>query len=472
MRNRLGAALGTLRVRLTVWYLLLLGLTLILFSGYLYLRTERSLLAQVDLGLRVAASQAMTNLDDENGRPAFQDTDASRGTATSLSQSGFAVRLVSLDGTGWGGFGNFTVVPAWLPQTSGFATLAGAENLWRIYSQPLESADGQMLGWLQAAQSLSPLLDTLRHLLRQILLGLPLVMLIAGLGGFLLASQALRPIDHITRTAQAISASDLSLRIGYQGPADEVGRLATTFDGMLDRMQAAFERERRFTADASHELRTPLTTLKGRIGVTLNRPRTRAEYEDTLRGLEREVDRLSRLSTDLLLLARLDQRRLQWQPRALQLSEVLDPVVEQLRPLAEDKSLMLTDEVPQGLVIYGDSDQLTRLFLNLLDNAVKYTPRGGQVSIRAEDRGAEIGVSICDTGPGIAPEHLPHLFKRFYRVQTARSRDTGGAGLGLAVAYEIARRHGGTLEVESEPGKGSTFTVRLPAQSREAPVST
>ncbi|MGB9592761.1 MAG: ATP-binding protein [Anaerolineae bacterium] len=467
MHRRVWSKLGTLRVRLTAWYMLLLSLTLALFSGYLYFRTQYSILAQVDSGLRLAATQATINLDEENGRPTFQNTEIARETALRLGQSGFAVRVISPDGVVWDGIGDFASVPVWLPQTAAFATIGGAENRWRIYSQPIELGNGHLVGWLQAAQSLGPMQETLERLLQQILLGLPLVVLTAGLSGFFLASRALRPIDRITRTAQAISASDLTLRIGYRGPADEVGRLATTLDRMLDRLQVAFERERRFTADASHELRTPLTTLKGRIGVTLSRPRSRGEYEDTLRSLEQEVDRLIRLSNDLLLLARLDQGQLRMQPVPVDLSDALNAVVAQMQPLADEKGLTLASEIPQNLLVDGNWDHLIRLFLNLLDNAVKYTPRGGRVTVQAEARRKEICVRISDTGPGIAPEHIPHLFERFYRVETARSRDTGGAGLGLAVAYEIARWHGGSLEVASKPGEGTTFQVCLPTPRRE-----
>jgi signal transduction histidine kinase len=198
--------------------------------------------------------------------------------------------------------------------------------------------------------------------------------------------------------------------------------------------------------------------------VTLSQPRTTAEYESTLQDMGQEVDRLIRLSTDLLFLVRLDQGRLPWQPSNVELSHLLAAIVEQVHPLAEKKGLALEAEIPAGISIRGDADHLIRLFLNLLDNAVRYTPPAGQVVVQATETDGEVLVSIGDTGPGIAPEHLPHLFERFYRAETARSRHAGGAGLGLAMAYEIARWHGGTLTARSEPGQGTTFTVHLPAQ--------
>jgi heavy metal sensor kinase len=432
-----------------------------------YFRLEHSLLAQIDSTLQVAVSQALANLDTEDGRLAFQNVEGSLALARRLGQAGLAIRLIAPDGTMWDSFDDFPAVPTWVPQAPGYVSLTGGDTRWRLYSQWVQAADGRIIGWLQAAQSLASMEETLRNLRLQLVLGVPLLLLLAGWGGLFLADRALRPIDRIIRTAQTINSSDLSQRIAYQGPADEVGRLATTFDRMLDRLQDAFERERRFAADASHELRTPLTALKGRIGVTLSRRRTNAEYESTLQDLEHEVDRLIRLSTDLLFLVRLDQRRLPWQPGRVEFSHLLQAIVEQVEPLAEKKGLILAAEIPPDISIHGDADHLIRLFLNLLANAVRYTPSGGRVAVLAQDKEGCVQVSVSDTGPGISPEHLPHLFERFYRTEAARSRDDGGAGLGLAIAYEIARWHGGTLEVESAPGHGTTFTVQLPVQRSE-----
>ena len=456
----------TLRVRLTAWYVLVVGLTLLLFSIYLYFQVEGSLLAQLDAALQVAASQALVDLNDEVYPPTFLKTERFQDMTRRLSQSGFAVRLIASDGTVSDGFGDYRAIPPWLPAAPGYATVEGdEEDSWRIYSQPIHAAGGHPTTWLQATQSVALVHQAAESLRTQIFLGLPLVLLLAGLGGFFLADRALRPIGQITRTARAISASDLNQRINYRGPADELGQLATTFDQMLERLQGAFVRERRFTADASHELRTPLTALKGHFWATLSQPRTASEYENTLRDLEKEVDRLIRLATDLLFLARLDQSLRQWQSTPVDLSDLLDATVEQVRPLAEAKGLALSQEAPPGLTIQGDLDHLIRLFLNLLDNAIKYTPAGGRVTVRTWAEATSVRVAVSDTGVGVPPEHLPLLFERFYRVEAARSRDQGGAGLGLAIAYEIARWHGGMLEIQSEPGQGTTVTVQLPVQA-------
>ena len=453
-------------MRLTVWYVLLLGLSLLIFSSYLYIQLEHTLLAQTDVELQFASTQASANLEDEDrdNPTAFPNTENYQYKARRLSQAGFAVRLINQDGKVLDGFGRYMELPTRVPTVSGYTTLTVGETQWRVYSQRIKAYNRPITSWLQVAQSLSLVQKTLSGLYEQILLGLPLVLFLAGLGGLFLANRALRPIDRITQTAQIISANDLTGRIGYRSSADEVGRLAITFDRMLDRLQNAFERERRFTADVSHELRTPLTAIKGRISVTLSRSRTPIEYENTLRALEQQVDRLIHLSTDLLFLARLEQGRLRFSPSVLALSDLLDSILEQAQPLAELRHITLSGNIPSGLLIYGDLDYLIRLFLNLVDNAIKYTPVGGKVTLLAKIKGTEVCIAVSDTGVGIPPEHLPHLFERFYRVEADRSRSTGGAGLGLALAWEIVRTHRGTLSVQSQPGLGTTFTVHLPVQ--------
>jgi heavy metal sensor kinase len=437
---------------------------LLLFSSFLYVQIRRSLIAQVDVALHLAANQALINVSDVQGRLTFQKVEDNSEAVRRLNDD-FVIRLLTPGGTVADTLSSNNETPLFPGQSPGFRMLTVAGETWRIYSQ--EVTIGNQSGQLQVAQELEPVMQTLANLQTQLLLGLALALSLAGLGGFFLASRALRPIDQITQTAQTISADDLSQRIHHQGPADEVGRLAQTFDTMLDRLQAAFVRERRFTGDAAHELRTPLAALKGRIGVTLSQPRPPAEYQETLQEMEQQVDRLIRLSNDLLFMARLDQGQFQLRQEKIELADFLGAVVDQVRPLATAKAITLSEQIPRDLTIRGDLDLLIRLHLNLLDNAVKYTPANGRIIIQAEQSSSYVHITISDTGPGITAEHLPHLFERFYRVEGGRSRGwqdngQGGAGLGLAIAHEIARAHGGNLSVQSEVGNGSTFVVRLP----------
>jgi heavy metal sensor kinase len=454
-----------IRVRLTLWYVLLLAVTFIIFAVYLVFRFQNSLRSAVDASLQITVSNTIASIDqediDDGDRLRFSDTGPPQ-----VRNSSFVMRMISPQSEVWDAYGDAQVISSWGPVAAGYATQTGRETAdeWRVFSQPVLTSDGQTAAWVQAAQSLGPVNDTLEDLRLQLFLGIPLILLFAGLGGYFLANRALRPIQQITETAREITAQDLSRRLAYHRTRDEIGSLASTFDKMLERLQSSFERERRFTVDSAHELRTPLTVLKGQIEVALNRRRDPAAYEKILRELSTQVERLIRLSNGLLFLSRSDQRQLSFEPVELDLCEWIEILVEHLEPLAREKALEISTKIPADLTVYGDSDHLIRLFLNIFENALKYTPMGGQITITALKAPEEIQIMIHNTGPGIAQEHLSHLFERFYRVEADRSSQTGGTGLGLAIAREIVRIHRGDIEVQSEPGQGMTVTVYLPAE--------
>lgn len=450
-----------IRVKLTAWYLLLLALTLSGFTGYLYFRLERKIISKADTALQIAGSQSLVYLQDKGNQLAFVNKPSLQNTAQALIEAGFAVRLITPQGKIVNGFGKYQEVPNWIPSVSGYTKLATNKTSWRLISQPI-IRQGQIIGWLQIAKSLEALTEISQELPREMLLSVPLILILAACGGLFLSSRAFRPISQITQTAQAISTIDLAQRLNYKGVKDEVGQLATTFDQMLERLQAGFEREQRFTADAAHELRTPLTVIKGRIDVTRTSERTSDEYEQTLQDLEQEVDRLIRLSNGLLLLARIDRGQLPFEPLPVDLNNLLEVIVEQLQYAAESQQIKLLNNLTPDLWVQGDPDQLTSLFLNLVDNAVKYTPQGGVVWVRSNLHSNVVQVMIVNTGVGIAQSHLPHLFERFYRADSARLQKKSGAGLGLAIAHEIARLHGGNITADSIPNKETTFTVTLP----------
>jgi heavy metal sensor kinase len=452
-----------IRLRLTLWYVLLMAITFAAFGVFLFFRFQSSLMNTIDRSLDLAVTQTLSTFDleedyKENGRLAFEEAGAEPPAP------GFAMRLVSAEGAIWDIYG---VDPgAWGSTQQGYTTQQATsdDGERRLLTKPILGADGKLIGWVQASQSLEAVTESLQDFRDQMLWGVPFLLLLAGSGGYFLATRALRPIENITHTAQEITAHDLSQRLDYRGPADEVGRLARTFDEMLERLQAAFRRERRFTSDAAHELRTPLTVLKGQIEVALSRPRQRAEYVTKLHELAAQVERLIRLSNALLFLSSSDQNELSWSPKLLKLVDVLEVILEQIQPLAEENGLALQADISGEILLYGDPDHLTRLFLNLLDNAVKYTPAGGQITLQAVQEPAETLIAIHNSGPGIPPEHLPQLFDRFYRVDGHRSSQSGGSGLGLAIAQEIARQHGGEISAQSTAGEGATFTLRLPKQ--------
>jgi signal transduction histidine kinase len=451
-----------LRGRLTLWYLLTLALLLLLYAVVLYWQTRRSLLAQVDAALRQAATQAATTVVRQEGRLVLSPG-GSRTQAAGPAADDFAVYLLSPAGEPWSWLGRGDEFVAVAPRP-GWLTLAQGGDRWRVYTEPVAHPGGDS-GWLQVAQELEPIESSLASLRAQALLALPLALLLAGLGGYFLAGRALRPIDEISRTVQVINAGDMERRVDYQGPADEVGQLALTINHMLNRLQAAFERERRFTADAAHELRTPLTALKGRLEVTLSQPRPAAEYRQTLVEMGGQIERLIRLSYDLLLMARLESQAPAFRPERIELAELLAAVTEQVAPLAQARQITLLCQAPPGLAVAGNLELLIRLLLNLLDNGLKHAPLGGRVVIAAAAQANGVRLTVEDNGPGIPVERQRRLFERFYRLEDDRSRpaDGGGAGLGLAIAQEIARAHGGDIQVESQPGQGALFIVRLPA---------
>ena len=335
----------------------------------------------------------------------------------------------------------------------------------RILSLP-RVEDGQVVGVDQFAHELTEV-DRLRAgMITTILTILPLALLVAAGGGLFLTDRALRPVRAVTKAAAQISVRDLSHRLLVQG-GDELAELASTFNGMLARLEesfrkqeAAYEQLRRFTADVSHELRTPLTRLKGITSLALSSPDIPNIQADALRIADGAADTMDVLIKDLLLLARSDSGQLNLSVKPVDLRSLLrDIAATGVGPDARKPALQLPDE---PLPIQADPLHLTRLFSNLLENAVRHTPERGAITLTARRDGERILASVTDTGEGIAPEHLPHLFERFYRVDQARDRASGGTGLGLSLVQSIAHAHGGTLEIESEVGRGTTVTLILP----------
>jgi len=325
---------------------------------------------------------------------------------------------------------------------------------------PLRTPDGVRVGVLQIARSMD-LIDRLQtRVIGLLTLAGLLAILVCGLLAAWAAQLALRPLGRIVEATRVTGAGDLTARL-HSEREDEIGELATSFDRMLDRLDASFSAQRQFVADAAHELRTPLTALGGTVEVL----RLGADQGDdaTVRRLlaatGHEVDRLVHLVNDLLALSHVDEAR-PLPTATVDLRNVLADVTERLESLVRDRRLVR--HLDAAATIVGDRDQLDRVFLNLLDNALKYTPSAGTIEVRLTIDAGQAVVTVADTGEGIASDDLPHIFDRFYRGDPSRSRRAGGAGLGLAIARGIVQQHGGSIEATSTRGQGSTFTVQLP----------
>jgi heavy metal sensor kinase len=277
-------------------------------------------------------------------------------------------------------------------------------------------------------------------------------------------------VEQITLTAQKIEESDLSQRIDVKTD-DELGRLASTLNEMIARLEAAFNRQRQFTADASHELRTPLAIMQAEATLALSKERTEADYRKSLETISQESTYMSSVIGKLLFLARSDAGKEQLNFEDVELKELITGLSANVEALAQDKGIKLTVDAKEDLIVNGDKVKLRQLFINILENAVRYTPNDGNISVSLVRSELDALVTITDTGIGIPPEHLPHIFERFYRVDKARSRAEGGVGLGLAIAKFIADSHGGKIEVESAEGKGTSFYLSLPLKKAEDTIS-
>jgi heavy metal sensor kinase len=280
-----------------------------------------------------------------------------------------------------------------------------------------------------------------------------------------MARKALAPVEQLHRLTEEITADRLDRRLPVANAGDELGHLAQTINAMIGRLERSFAEVRRFTADASHELRTPLTAIRTEAEVALDRPLTVEAHQQLLGSILEECERLTRLTDQLLALSREDAGPARPTREPIDLTSLLDGVVETMRPLAEAKGLHLYLTRESGVQVYGEETRLREVFYNLLDNAIKYTPEGGKVEVELSRQGQAAVVRLRDTGIGIPEEHLPRVFDRFYRVDKARSREQGGTGLGLSIAQAIVTAHGGRIDLASAPGQGTTCTVTLPQEA-------
>ena len=446
-----------IRLRLTFAFAVIMAAVLAALGSFVYLRVGDALISSVDQTLRSQAADAATHASRDGD---LRDRDVGGGTtlAQLLDAHGKVVRSNPV-----------TLVAPLLSRADASRVAAGATVFrsttltqpsgdWRVYATPVTSSDSDAGrgAVVVVARSLEPREESLDHLMDELLVAGPLALLLASLTGYGLAAAALRPVEAMRRRAAAVSATAPG-RLPVPPSRDEISRLATTLNEMLERLETSFEHERRFVADASHELRTPLALLRTEIEVTLRRPRSAAELETTLRSAAEETERLSRLAEDLLLIARADSGSLPIRREPVAAEDVLARVAARYAGAGSQVGRSVVAE-ETGVVLEADPDRLVQALGNLVDNALAHG--AGSVTLFAYERGDAVELHVADDGKGFPEEFLPRAFDRFSRADEARGR--GGTGLGLSIVDLIATAHGGSAGASNRSGGGADVWVSLP----------
>lgn len=480
--------LDSVRVRLTLWYTAVLALVLVVLALLTYFIFWRSTVQRTDVNLSELSEAFLTTLDAEVNDQRGPDSLKQAGQVA-ITEHRFRDHIFAI----FDSAGNIVVssqdVPPVAPAAS-FSpnTLLSTDSFQRFLdvSAHADRLFGEVKGGrdgyrgfarhfssrgktytLVILQSLHPQQEMLEEVASTFAWVIPIAIVLASVGGYFLARKSLAPVVAMSSQAGRIGAANLHERLAVQNDRDELGHLARSFNSLLDRLSQSFERQRRFMADASHELRTPVAILRGEAEVALSQQaRSVEEYRESLGVLHHEAERLTHIVEDLFTLTRADAGQYPLQPRDFYLDELVAECVHSARTLALAKKICLNFEEAAESPIHADESLLRRMILNLLDNAIKYTPEGGRVTVHCHCAAEEYVLSITDTGVGVPAELQPRIFERFFRADKARSRaetDGGGAGLGLSISRWIAEAHHGRLELTRSDPTGSTFTAFLPA---------
>jgi len=458
--------LRSLRVRLTLWYTGTLAVLLSLYVGGVFVFLRHSLFAELDRRLHDDFELAEQMLERSNDGGIRCRADEHHHEEDSNDAAWLEVwnpagqllyRRAALAGASKNPF--FSSLPL---ERSGYASVLSSGNVpVRVLSRPYV-VDGQPVV-IRVARSAARLRDELKTLLLVLGFGFPIAVGIAACGGYALARRALAPVGKMADRARTITAERLGERLPVITPDDELGHLASVFNETFARIERSFEQLRRFTADASHELRTPLTAIRSVGEVGLREHHNERAYREIIGSMLEEADQLGHLVESLLTLSRADAGQVKLRLERMDLAELAREIVNHLGVLAEEKRQFLSVEAGAGVYATGDRLVLRQAVINLVDNAIKYSPEGGRVRVLVRNQPNGPTLEVIDTGPGIAAEHQEYIFDRFYRVDKARSRELGGTGLGLSIVRWAVEVHSGCVELESEEGKGSLFRIRLPS---------
>jgi two-component system, OmpR family, sensor kinase len=474
---------NSVRTRLTLWYVSVLAVVLVASSITLYVLESRALYANMDNDLRSSLEVTVRSFENDL-KEGKSDQVAAQSTTTDMSQSIQALRIFDINRRLLAGNHPDEDLRSKLPDFDSIpvddiyvATVAeddDAGEYHRVMLRRVTVPPAETPYVIMASQSLEDLERELKAIRAPLLYVGPLALLLAGIGGWLLARKSLAPVVTMAESARRIGAENLGQQLPVANPHDELGQLATVFNELLARLNDAFskqqraiEQQRQFMADASHELRTPLMLMNTAAGVTLRKnDRPKDEYRETIKVMDKEAQRLAQIVKDMFVLSRADAEQYPLQKRILYLNDLLEEVAGASALLADEKGVKLVVTKPPEANFYGDEDLLRRMLLNLVNNAIQHTPAKGVVRLCLEQKTNKYVFSVSDTGPGIPEDAQELIFERFYRVDKARARaeaiSGGGAGLGLSIARWIAQVHGGNLSLAHSNSQGTTFVAHLP----------
>ena len=459
--------LKSIKFRLTLWYMGAIAVVLIVFGAVAYTLLSKNLYKSLDESLRARVIELQSSIKIEGERVIFDQK--VNELVMIYNADG---RLVSRLGPNVQFTGLERVVAQALfgkPDYVSLSTPSGPDV--RLFAAP-HNVDSETRVAIVVGRLPNDIIGMLA-VFRMVVIYSSLVVLgLTAFGGMFLAERTLKPVERITDIARGIGESDLSRRIDVESE-DELGRLAETLNGMIARLEEAFQKQRRFVADASHELRTPLAVIQAESSLVLEKKRPQEDYRTSLELVSQEVDYMSDIVAKLLLLARTDAGSEPIDLQYVNIASLLGELAQDAEALAQEKGVLFRQGPMDSLTVRGDRVKLRQLFLNILDNAIRYTPEGGAVTCSLAGKEGRAIAAFADTGIGIPEEHLSLIFDRFYRVDKARTYAEGGTGLGLSIALSIARMHGGDIQVESREGQGTTFRVELPlADTRTIPWTT
>jgi two-component system OmpR family sensor kinase len=455
----------SVRARLTLWYTAILALVLIIFSAVSYVLLARAIRAENDATLADTAHEFAA---------AFDPADRSRGRDVLLDFRYSDRQILVLSSKGEVVAGSNKIGPEERARIrsfiraggTGLDTIPGGEegDGIRIIATPINVVGTRYT--VVVARDLSEQADRLESAAHAVFFGIPLALIVAAAGGYLLARKSFAPVTTMSLKARQIGAETLDERIEIGNERDELGFLAATLNGLLERLQLAFESQRRFMADASHELRTPIAIIQGEADVALARDRDAADYRESIEVMQRAARKLTRIVQNLFLLARGDAGRYPISMSRFYVGEVVADCIRGMRSVAQARGVALSCSAPEDIVIVADEELIHRLVLNLVENAVKFTQSGGTVHVDVRDGDGHCTIRVADTGSGIAPADQSRIFERFFRGDRARPQDAGGAGLGLPIARWITEVHGGELRLEHSDATGTVFVAVLPVDRR------